>query len=602
MQKNKFLFGVILILALIVAINVISSQLFFRWDITKEKIYTLSEGSKNIVKANEGKILLKFYFSNENPNVPLNYKNYGQRVEELLQEYVNLNSDLNLELLNPKPDSDEELWADRYGLVGHDLNIGYKFYLGLVIIKGDQEQVIPFFDLRRQNFLEYDITQAIYKFNQPKDKYLGIMTDVPVFGNPKWAFVSELEKHYKVKQVPIDSYEIEESIQTLVVIHPTDYSEVSEYAIDQFVLNGGTLVVLVDPFMRTDPQLNSRGHNPQNRSELRKLFSKWGVSYNASNIIGDFENAMTVQIPNLGVTPYTLWQNFRADDLNGELEPLQQIGDLKIIEGGGFRINASDLEFVPLVSTTESAGDINNGFVAFQTPLAINQQIKPSGKPWHIAGLLSGNFQSAFTEAPKLEEGKSFTKVHIADSKSESQVLIVTDVDFISDDFSVQKFNLLGSTIIQPRNDNLAFLLNIIDFIGGSKDLISIRGRGSYTNPFTKITELERQSQEEYIAVEAELKNRLEEVQKKLSDLKPQQGSNKIILNKEQVEQIRQYRKQESDTRTELREIRKLLRQDIEELEIIIKVLNLTVAPIIVVLAGLIIFVYRSYSKKNYTT
>jgi ABC-type uncharacterized transport system involved in gliding motility auxiliary subunit len=295
--------SVLLLAVILVAVNYIAGFAVFRADLTSEKLFTLSEGTKSVLGKLQDNIRLKFYFSSSMGNVPFVYKLYGKRVEEFLGEYVSHSKGrLQLEILDPQPDTDVEEWAVKYGLAAAGLPTGEKFYFGLVAISADKEEVIPFFSLDREEFLEYDITRAIVQASKPKKATIGILSTLPVLSanpgpfaaqpgqNEDWLFVRELKKNFEVRPVDVNSDLIGSEIDLLMVIHPKSLSEKTMYAIDQFVLKGGRAIVMVDPTCMADNQQNMA--NPymsmMNRSsDLPALFKSWGIDYQANKLAAD---------------------------------------------------------------------------------------------------------------------------------------------------------------------------------------------------------------------------------------------------------------------------------------------------------------------------
>ncbi|MBT6500091.1 MAG: GldG family protein [Deltaproteobacteria bacterium] len=631
MKKRQKVLGstaisIVLVLIIIVAINVISAGLYSRLDITEENLYTLSEGTENIVEKIATPLTLKYYLSKNLESLPIVYKNYGKKISELLNEYQNLNPEMiRLETYDPKPDSDEEVWAKKYGLSGVDLSNGEKFYMGLVITQEDRELNIPMMDPRREQFLEYDITQMLLQLSQKKDKKIGILSSIPVMGvaanrmqqmqgqrnQPKWFFIQELEKTFKIETFASAAQEIAADISILIVIHPKKLSENTLYAIDQFVLKGGELIVLVDPNARVDPtaaMMAQMGQMPQASSDLEKLFKHWGVDYQASKILGDKEHPTRVNAGgSVGVVSYTLWHSLNRDSFEQDLIATKELEDMLLIEPGGFMLQkSSPLKLQPLIKSSTSTGLVENIMIRFADPLKINNQVKPTGKSYILAGILSGKLTSAFSKRPAApkSEGKGQPekigqpKPHLSDGIKESKILLITDVDFISDNYSVEQFNLLGQVYSQPKNDNLTFMVNMVEFLGGAGEMMGIRSRGRFRRPFTHFLMLEKNAQVKYQAAESRITTQLKEVQEKLSKLNVQKGTNKIVLTKEQIEKIKQFKEEEKKTKTELRKIRKLLRQDIESEKTNLTLINLTIVPILLILTGLFLY-YRRFRKKS---
>lgn len=632
-KKGKSLLGsktinIVLMLIIIVIINVIAAGLYFRLDITDEKLYTLSSGTIKIVEKIETPVTIKYYFTKNIGSLPLAYKNYGKKIDELLHEFQNLNPEkISLEVYDPKPDSDEEEWAQKYGITGIDLNSQDRLYLGMVVIQEDKEFGLPVMDPRREQYLEYDITQLFLQLTQKSNKKLGIMSSLPVMGvtanryqqmqgqrsSPKWVFVEELEKTFEVQEVKPTEKEIDPKISILMVIHPKKLSENALYAIDQFVLRGGELIVLVDPNARVDSaaaMMAQMGQMPQASSNLDKLFKHWGVEYKANSILGDKDRSTTVNAgASMGAVPFSLWHSISKDSFDQELIATKELDHMLLIEPGGFNLSEkSPLTLQPLINSSKNSGLIESYIVRFSDPLKINKQIKGDGKVYSLAGILTGELTSAFESKPEekpTEEQKAENKddmtlktsPHRRKSVKSAKILLITDVDFIADQFSVEKFNLLGQTFSQPRNDNLNFLVNMVEFLGGSEDLMSIRSRGRFSRPFTRFLELEKEAQKKYQQAEESISLKLKEVQAKLNTLNVQKGTNKIVLTKEQIEKVQQFRKEEKKTKNELRKIRKLLRQDIEAEKTKLTLLNLLAIPILTVLLGLFLYYRRSQQK-----
>ncbi|MBU3915925.1 GldG family protein, partial [bacterium] len=549
-KKGRKKFGstaitVLLVFVIVIAINIIATGLYFRLDVTEEKLYTLSEGTKNIVEKIKTPITIKYYFTKNLSELPVAYKSYGKKVGELLKEYQTINPDMiTLETYNPKPDSDEEEWAMKYGLSGIDLGNGERAFLGLVVIQEDNEINYPFFDPRREQFLEYDVSQLLLQVYQKKEKTIGILSSLPVMGLtpnrmeqmqgqeglPKWAFVEELEKTFKISEIEPTVADIADNISILIVIHPKDLSDATLYAIDQFVLRGGELIVLVDPNARVDrvaAQMAQMGQMVQTGSELKKLFKHWGIDYNANQILGDKDHATRVNAGGSnGVVSFSLWHTLTKKSFNTELIATKELENMLFVEPGGFTIKQkSPLKLNSLIKSSKNSGLVDSFILRFGDPNAINKKVVPDEKEYTMAGILTGELTSAFENRPippksedknKAEEMPVSNKPHLAKSKDTVKILMITDADFVSDTFSVEKFNLMGQTMIQPKNDNLNFMVNMVEFIGGADSMMQIRSRGRFSRPFTRFLELQNMAQAKYQEAESALSAKLTEVQQKL--------------------------------------------------------------------------------------
>ena len=628
LNKGSNATSIILVFIIVIAVNVIAASLYFRWDITEENLYTLSDATEKIVTDIQTPVTVKYYFTTNLEGLPMTYKNYGKRIDEILREYEKLNPDMiDYESYNPEPDSDEEEWARKYGLSGLELGTGERLYMGVVAIQEDNEVALPYMDPRREQFLEYDITQLLVQVSQQKDKTVGLLTTLPVMGMqpnrmqqmqgqrpmPKWTFIQELEKGFKVEEIATDTVKIADHIDVLLVIHPKNLSDATQYAIDQFVLRGGELVVLVDPNARMDPELMSgrQGSMASAGSTLKKLFEHWGITYDYGQVLGDLDHPTQVNAGgSAGVISYALWHTLSEDSFNKDLVATRELETMLLIEPGGFLMKEeSPLELNPLLESSERSGLINAYLTRYGDAVTTNKQVEADDKTYTLAGILTGEVTSAFEKRPDPPQSKSGEEAsaaqktdtdlppHLNKSRQSVRILLVTDTDFIADTFAVERFNLLGQTLVQPKNDNLNFMLNMIEFLGGAETMMEIRSRGKFTRPFTRFEELQAQAQSKYQEAEEKLSAELEEVQEKLNRLNVEKGTNKVILTEEQIERIKQFREEEKKTKAELREIRKLLRQDIEYEKTMLTLLNLLVIPVLLTVIGLLVYYRRTKGR-----
>jgi ABC-type uncharacterized transport system involved in gliding motility auxiliary subunit len=627
---------------ILVGFNFIISFLDLRWDATEEKLYTLSTGSNSILEdvAKKGDtVKFKFYFSKSMENVPFAYKLYGKKVEEFLNEYVKKSSGrIEIETMEPKPDTDVEEWAVKYGLAQAALPGGDKFYLGLVMICVDQEEVIPFFNMDREEFLEYDISRALVQVTTAKKDVVGVMSSLPVVGQAPmpysmnqaqeptedWLFLKELKKTYTVRKIETDVTEIPADVSLLMVIHPKSFPDHAVYAIDQFVLRGGRLIVMVDPSSQAD---TSQGSHPyfarmSKKSDLPKLFKKWGIKYDSAMLAADIEHATPVNAGQEGVQEYPIWMSFKGENLDRKSPVTSQLENTLFIEAGILeKAEDTENEFIPLIKTGPKGVKVGMDKV-MGSPASLRQSLDlSSGKELAIAGLVRGTFKSAFTEPPRKKEEpagegedkekedekakaqreKEYEKLkekHISQAQASSTIFVIADTDFIYDSYCVKAMNFFGAQLLQPLNDNLACISNTVDFLAGSEDLISVRSRGKFTRTFTYVEELEKNAQAKWQEEEKALSQKLEAVQKRINDLQNQKkGGERLILNEAQRREIEKAREDKIATMKQRRQIRKLLRQDIENLGSKIKFVNIAVMPFIIAVIG--VYIYINQNRKR---
>lgn len=603
--------GLILVLVILVLINIIFSRLNLRWDMTEDKLYSLSEGTKNILTDMEQDVVIKYFYTSDNENIPVHIKNYAKRVEDFLYEYENYsNGKVKIEKLNPRPDSEEEEWADNYGIEGNNMPMGDKIYFGLAAMAADQEEVIPMLDPAREEQLEYDLTRMISRVQSPDKQKIGIISSLPVFGQPPsgfmqqpqqamqpWLLIDELRKSYEVSQININETSIEDDIDVLLVIHPKEISQGLEYAIDQYVLKGRNLVVFADPFSISDPV---QGQQPRS-SSMPKLFKAWGVEFDESKVVIDFDYPTRLRTQDNQVEENPMWlsvqnQAFNSNNIiTGQLDSV-----LMPVAGAVKKALDSKYEYEALIQSSANSSMTDAFRARFGGGGQFRLDFKASVDKYDLAVKVSGKFKTAFPEGkprPDEENDEQDTEKasdHLTEGKVKSTIIIVSDADMLSDNYYVSQQNFLGFKIARVFNDNLNFLLNSSEMLAGSEALISIRSRGKFERPFTKVQELEKKAQARWLAREQELIRKVDETNQKLRQFEQQKdASQEVIISEQQEEEIKKFQEEKRRINKELKDVRRNLRADIERLGAAIKFINIFLMVFIVAISGLFYALYR---------
>ena len=613
MKLRTKLAAIALLFVALVLINYLASKLPVRLDATAEKIYTLSPGTRAILAKVEEPLTIDLYFSKSIAGQEIQYKNYAERVQEMLRQYVRAShGKITLNVVDPKPDTPAEEKATAAGIEAQTIpGGGEQFYFGLAAVEADQQKTLPALDPMREQFLEYDISELIYSMQLTDKKKLGLITSLPLQGNPQAAMMgqppqdgqfvlSEWQESFQVVPVEAGATQLPASLDALAIIHPEDLSPKLQFAIDQFLLSGKPVFLAVDPssqyFRRQGGQSAMFGGTPPNvSSDLPILLNGWGIAYDPQKVVGDLENAEPVQMPNGSVARYPVWLGLQQGSFNSTAPATAQLTSALFVESGSVSLKpGSNLSFLPLVQTSEKSGELPAQSLQFAQPEDVIRQISPSGKKT-IAALISGTFKSAFPDgAPKdaepdkkAEKGQSKPEekqsASLKQSAGTSTLIVVADTDWLFDDNSVRKFNYMGQTAAQPINDNLAFAANSIDFLSGSQDLISIRGKGNSIHRFTVVREMEAKAAEKYKQELDALEAHLSEIESKLTELQGKKGDgSKLVASPEATKAIEDFQKQEAVVRGERRQIRLKLREGIDALENRLLWINLLAAPLLV--------------------
>jgi len=611
--------GIALAVALFVAVNMLANVLFpsARLDLTADKLFTLSQGTKSILAKIEEPITLRYYYSERLGREVPSYGVYAQRVREMLEEYRNNSRGrLRLEIVDPAPFSDEEDRAVAFGLQAVPLNQqGETVYFGLAGTNGaDREETIAFFQPERERFLEYDLTKAIYNLSVVKKPQVGLLSSLPMEGefrgrgqpSPPWAVYTQLGQFFDIRPVAREAAEIPAEIGVLMVVHPKNLPERTLYAIDQFVLRGGRALVFVDPFSESELARGGQAAmGMPNNSNLTKLFDAWGLAMADDKLAGDRAAARRVNAGSearLRAVDYVLWLSLREANFERSDVLLSEASVLQMASAGILaKKDGATTEFEPLVRTGAQSQEIAVDEIRMQPdPAALLANFKPSGNSLVLAARLRGAVKSAFDQAPAPAEGAPpSAQTHLTQSNGAINVIVVADTDMLEDRFWVQVQEFFGQRVATPAAYNGDFVVNAVDNLLGSSDLIGLRGRGLSQRPFTLLAEIQREAEQRFRAKERELTEKLRETEKRLADLQGRGGPRgedaaRSILTADQQGEIDRFRAELLGVRRELRDVQLELRRDIEAVQTNAKVINIAAVPAAVAFAAILLAFVRA--------
>ncbi len=597
--------GVIAMFIVLVAINFIAARLKQRIDLTQEKAYTLSAGTKAILAKLDTPVQIRFYVSQRATDMPVALKTYAQRVDDLLGEYRQASKGLiEIQKLDPEPDSDAEDSARLDGVQGEQLTNGERVYLGISVTMLDQKQAIPFLAPDRERLLEYDISRAIARVSATKKPTIGIMSSLPIMGMPNpmmqmgqrgeepWALITELKRDFDLKQVPMTADKIPDDVRVLVVIHPRGITDATQFAIDQFVLRGGRLLAFLDPKAVLDRSGEGMGAMGS-ASGLDKLLKAWGISFDTSKVVADMNYvARTRQ----GRAPAILALTEKA--MNKDDIVTADADNLVMALAGTFSgTPAPGLKETVLIKSSKDS-ELVDGMMAQFGGESIATNFTPSGKEFPLAVRLTGKFKTAFPAGkPKGEQKPDENKNEkeekpvpaLKESATNTTVVLVGDTDMIQDPLAVRKVqNPFGQSWILPTNGNLGFAQSIVEQLSGDSDLIAVRSRASRERPFTVVKKIQSDAEANYRNKIKELEGSLAETQRKMSELqKGKETGQRFILSPEQQKELANFQKKEVDVKAQLKTVRKQVRSEIDSLETRVEWLNIAAMPAVVALSGL---------------
>ena len=623
-QNSLFsIVGVAVMAVILVAVNFLGSRAKTRIDLTQEKAYTLSRGTREILSKLDTPVQVRFYATRGENKMPVFLKNHAQVVQDLLDEFRQASKGkIVVQKLDPEPDSDAEDSAKLDGIEPRMIQLGSEpIYLGLSVTMLDAKETEPFLDPREERQLEYKIARAISRVMTTEKPVLGVMSPLQISGGmnpmsmrggrstPPWMFYSELKRSYNVKTVEMSVDKIPDDVKVLLLVHPKGITEQAQWAIDQFVLRGGKLMAMLDPMAVLDPQAGGPfGGGGGSSSSLDKLLTAWGLKFDTTKIVADMNYiSQTGQGPNPVVLSLTENAVNKDDVLTGGMNSM-----LLALAGSFSGTPADGLRQTVLLKSSKNS-QLVDPMSAQMGGEHLKKNFLASGNEQTLALRLDGKFKSAFPngnpkpgEAPKPEEKKDEKKTEppaeqgLKESTADGVVILIGDSDFIQDPLAAQEFGSFGGQrVVVPQGNNLAFAQGAIDMLAGDSNLISVRSRAVRERPFTVVNKMQADAESRYQSKIKELEAGLTSAQQKINELqqaKAGEKSQRLILSPEQQAEIANFRKKEADVKKELKQVRKSLNADIDSLENRVKWMNIAAMPAVVVVCG-IFFALRRRSK-----
>ena len=619
-RDRRRLTGAALVLAIVlfVAVNVFSNVTFTasRLDLTEDGLFSVAEGTREVLASTDEPIVIRLFLSEVLAERAPGLANYADRVRELLQHYASLaEGKIRLEVYHPEPFSIEEDRALAFGLQGIPVtSTGDLAYFGLAGTNStDDTEVISVFSPQRDSFLEYDMTRLIHELANPEKATIGVLSSLPISADPTrrnapWLIHQQMRTLFNVRTLRGDPAEIDDGIDTLMVVQPGPLREPMLYAIDQFVLAGGKLLVLVDPLGETASAYQQRGAPSPAEHGLERLFETWGVEMVPGKLIGDRLAAQRVSARVQGrnvVTEYLPWLALRAPNFAADDVVLSEIAQINLGTAGILRATeGAAVALAPLLASSTESMQLEVDKVRFlPDPTLLLSEFVAEGEALTIAARLTGEVESAFPEGapPAPDEAQSDpgeaesgeAAVHLARSAEPIQVVVIADTDLLADQNWARVEAVFGQPVVIPFASNADFLLNVLDNLSGSSALIGLRGRGLSARPFDTVDAIAREAEHQYRAKEQELTQKLGETENKIRNLQFDEAGGEIILSDEQVGIVEEFRAESMAIRAELREVQHALRRDIDSLDAWLKVINIGAIPLLICVIALALAIAR---------
>jgi ABC-type uncharacterized transport system involved in gliding motility auxiliary subunit len=631
--------GLALGAVILLSVNLFAATAFrsVKADLTQQRLFTISDGTRAVLRNIDEPISVRLYFSKRLGEAAPSYARYFERVRSLLEQYRDISrGQLEVAVFDPEPFSDAEDRAVAAGLRGIRLNTeGETGYFGLTGNNStDNDASIAFFSNDREPFLEYDVTKLIYNLANPKKRVVGLLTGLPLDGGmapmammgggrpqPPQMVMEQIREFFEVKSINQDAKEIPADVDVLMIAQPDKLTPEAALAVDQFVLGGGKALIFVDPVAELG-RMGPMGMGPgAPTADFVKILKAWGVDFDATKTVGDIASARRVQFGGGArpvVTDYVAWLTLDRSRLD----------ENDVLSGGIERINMSTPGFLskaegaktqvaPLLLTSDRAMQIAaDKFAGMPDPVGLLRAYKPEGKPLMLAARITGEANTAFpdgvakpeaakpeaakpadaatppadgkAEAPKPEAKAAEAPVLVKPARTSGRinVIVVADTDLLSDQFWVDTREFLGQQVAIPNASNAALVVNALDNLSGSDSLIGLRARGVEERPFKLVNELRRDAEQRYREKEQLLTNKLKDVQGQLAKLENVGEGGATILTESEKQTIEKFRSDMLATRRELREVKRALREDIDRLDGWLKFANIALVPVLIGFGG----------------
>ncbi len=494
--KKDILIKVAIIIGIVIVINVISKRIFTRVDLTKNKTYTLSNISKDIVKNLQDKLVVKAYFSD---NLPAPYNNLRRNIQDILNDYRSYsNGNLNYEFLNPSSESESEQGemekeAAKYGIqpvqiqvVDNDKLEVKKAFLGLVFLYQGKQEVIPV--IQSMNNIEYEITNMIKRISADKKKKIGFLQGHNEYDYTKFQQINNvLNSQYDVVRVDVSKNNpVPADIDVLIVMGPkSDFPESHKFMIDQFIMRGGNIAWLINKVVPNFQQQIVIGDLV--KTNLDDMLNNYGIVIN-NDLIRDMQcSAVQVQsqigIPISISYPYfpTVTNIDRENPAfkNIQAVVLSFVSSLDISQAA-----AKNVMVKPLLTTSDKSGKAEGFFILnleqYQNLTKKAADTLFGQKGFVVGAVYTGKFSSFYAgkEIPKdtAQDANPYSGTKVDFSSKESKQIVIGDGDFANEEQ-------------RPPKDNLVFFVNMVDYLADDIGLSEIRGKDSSESPIEETSD-----------------------------------------------------------------------------------------------------------------
>ncbi|NKB49857.1 MAG: ABC transporter [Alphaproteobacteria bacterium] len=596
-----------------------------RLDLTEDELFTLSDGTKDLLAAIDEPIDVRLYYSRRFNEIGPDIARHSTRVSELLGEYERLSGgNVRFQVFDPEPFSPEEDLAVSDGLQGLPFDqSGELVYFGVAGTNStDDADAIGYLAPERSPFLEYDLTRLIHNLANPDKARVAVLSDLPLQGTQfdsfqPWLIVEGMQQFFDVRFMDREDKELPEDTEVLLIAAIHTINDSLAYNIDQFVLNGGRVLAFVDPFAESmalaGPAAGQLPPPGVGIAAMQPLMAAWGVEMPAGQFVGNSDDAVRVGFPDPEsgqqvAVDYVAWLTLQGERFTQGDTVSSQLQRIVVSSTGAILpIEGATTTLEPLIFTSKNSNLMSAFDIAQQpNPIALIEKFEPEDKSYAIAARVSGDIKSAFPDGPPAEvleaaeDAEALKAAHLSESKVPLNAIIVGDADFLADRNWAQVQDVAGQRLTVPSANNADFAINALDNLRGSQALVGLRGRGFSVRPFEVIAEMRQDADDKFRAREQELLASIGTIEQNIEELQREEQATGVPFTAAQQDEIDNFRGEMLQSRRDLREVQRSLRNNVETLENRVRVINIWAVPVVIAIVALLLALVRRMRRARF--
>lgn len=618
-KNTSILFFILVMLVSFVLINA-TSGLFFsnsKVDLTHDRRYSLTPQTENLLSAMTAPVDVKIYLSNTIAKRYPVYAQYAQYILHFLDQYQQKSDGLvKVEVINPEPFSTDEDDAKRAGLQAISLEgDADNHYFGAIFSNYDgQTYTIPYFSGLRKNYLENDLTRAIAAAQVSKRRTVGVASAELNILNKSfrgrqsdldWTFIKLLGKDYNIESVSTGSAEIPYNIDTLILVTTRRVPALFLYAMDQFLLRGGRLLIFIDPLAETENVLSSYKEDKNTNVDL--LLSHWGIDYQDNVVVGD--NLLAQEIPletiqnGVQMRKYAPWMKLTREYLNEVHALTEGLNNIMLKSPGILQLHPiQGIQNTPLFITSRQTMVIDANVPKFGSKEETLDMMEKQDSSFVTGVLSEGMYRSAFQDNPLREtEEESKMLPYLSSSLVPGKAIVIADSDLLfAKNWAAPDYDDGNDfSEIVPINNNFDFIQRAVDYLSGNPTLMAVGDKAVSDRSLTLRHLISDQIAQNYVEQRENLRKEAENNLTILNDTLEKIKNQQALSSVKTINDINQLRRKLQQSNEDLRRLDYQIRNETEQRLELIASINTLLIPLLLLLFFAIVGKWASWRSKQ---